>query len=170
MRLNVLKLMTLFIVALSAAAPWAHVLELPQKMLLSYPLWLDVTQNLYAYFAYIGAPIELAAVCWTTALAIALRHRPSFVLTLFSAFLLMFNVFIWFVFVSPVNSQFAMMVPELVPKDWATLRAQWEYAHAARAAIAWIAFLALAWSMIRDAEDAVIVSAIEQKKELQRAV
>ena len=50
---------------------------------------------------------------------------------------------LFWLLVDPVNQAFAGWTPAAVPADWARLRDQWEFTHAARAGLFLLSFCAL---------------------------
>lgn len=54
----------------------------------------------------------------------------------------------FWIWVAPVNATMAPLAPETLPADWMGLRNQWEYTHAARAALQIVALGALVLSIL----------------------
>ncbi|MGF1608113.1 MAG: hypothetical protein ACFCUQ_01865 [Kiloniellales bacterium] len=122
----------------------AHLIELPNKLAMSGPLWLQVQQSLYRGWGPFIGPFEAGAVVFAWLLAYLLRGRgTAFGLTLSAALCLTLTLALFFVVVQPVNTAFAGWTPETIPVDWAAYRLRWEYGHAARAVLAALAMTAL---------------------------
>jgi ABC-type enterochelin transport system permease subunit len=62
MRLRTLRMATLICAALVTGLAFAHVLELPQKMSYDADEYARVQHSLYAYFAYVGGPLEVLSI------------------------------------------------------------------------------------------------------------
>ncbi len=133
------RLLTTLLVALSAGMAFCHLLEMPVR--LGYPaeLWIrvTVTEATYRYFgAPVGAAIESGA--WLTAVGLAFLSRGqgwTFRLTAAGAVLAVAAHAVWWLWVQPVNSEMAGWSPDAIPPLFDAARAQWEAAHAARAAL-----------------------------------
>lgn len=119
---------------LSAGVALAHLLELPNKMLLSATDYLFVQQRLYEGFGQVLGPIELGASASAIALAVLFRKRRStFLLAIAAVVLNMFALIVWQVHNGPVNIAVEAWTTNSVPTDWTNWRDRWEYAHATRA-------------------------------------
>jgi hypothetical protein len=130
--------------ALSMAAAFAHLLELPGKMTYDGALWVRLLQTLYPAFGKISGLCEIGAVVTAAVLALLLRHhRPAFGWALVAALAMIATHAIFWVWVAPVNAALLPVTPATLPADWAALRDQWEYAHAARAVLQILALGAL---------------------------
>ena len=57
----------------------------------------------------------------------------------------------FWIWLEPVNETIAALTLETLPTDWMQLRNQWEYTHAARAALQIVALGALAFSILVEA-------------------
>lgn len=137
--------------AVDLAALLAHVLELPNKLTLSGPLWLAVQQQLYRGWGPVLGPFEVGAVVLAWALVVARRHRRSFVLTLAAALCLTAMFVLFFALVRPVNVAFAAWTPETLPPDWPRYRLRWEMGHGVRALLAVAGLAALIRAAMVDA-------------------
>lgn len=141
----------LVLTALLLGLGFAHVLELPAKMAYGPALYTQVNHTLYPFFAYVGAPVEFAAIIAAVVLAFLVSGRGrTFTLTLSAALLLGAALAVFFAFVQTANVEIATWTAASVPADWMRWRAQWEYGHAAHAALVGAAFGALCRSVLRD--------------------
>lgn len=116
----------------------AHLLELPRRMEFDQELWVRVTvfENVYRYFGLVGAGFELGSVLATVGLAFLVRkYGSTFYWTFGAALLLVIALGSWFLFVAPMNAEFARWLTTPVPSNWTRYRDQWEYAHAINALI-----------------------------------
>jgi hypothetical protein len=149
MMLRLWRLVTLVLTALVMGTSFCHVLEMPVKMQAEGPLWTNLQQFLYRYFAIAGGTVEIGALLSTGLLAYLLRGRPpSFRLTVLAAVALAASFAVWLSFVNPVNAQTAAWTADSVPGRWAAWRTQWEYGHAARFVLHLTAFIALTLSVL----------------------
>ena len=149
MFLRLWRLLTILLVSLSLGAALGHLLELPAKMSYAGPLWLTVSQTLYATFGTIGASFEVGAVVTTVVLVILVRQRrPAFGWTLGGALCVAAAHAAFWIGLAPVNATIAALTVETLSADWMELRDQWEYTHAARAVLQFIALGALVFSVL----------------------
>jgi hypothetical protein len=144
---RLILLLSLVLAGLSLAPSYAHVLEAPPR-LADWPpgLWREATvfHGQFAWFAIVGAPIDIAAILVIALLAWASRgERPTRWLTLASAALFLAALLAWTVLVVPANALLAGWRPGAIPPDFAAVRAQWEHGHMAVAALKALGFVAL---------------------------
>jgi hypothetical protein len=146
----------LILAAAAVLTPMAHVLELPNKLILDGPLWVAIQQHLYrGWGPVIGGPIEVAALATTLALLIIRRgRRETGLLTLAAALAYCGMIVTFFVFNNPVNSAVNTWTPASYPFDWQSYRARWETGHALAAFLSLFALGALlrAWVIERNRE------------------
>lgn len=149
MLLRTWRLLTILLMALSLGPALGHLLELPAKMAYEGPLWLRVSQTLYGTFGTVGAAFEVGAVVTVVLLVLEVRGRHSaFGWTLVSAFCMLAAHAAYWVWLAPVNATVATLTADTLPSNWTELRRQWEYTHAARAALQLIALGALVFSVL----------------------
>ena len=135
--------------ALSLGPAVGHLLELPAKITYEGALWLKVSQTLYASFGTVGAAFEVGAVGATVVLAIMVRQRrPAFGWTIFAAVCLIASHAAFWIWLAPVNATIAALTIETLPSNWVGLRNQWEYTHATRAVLQFVALGALVVSIL----------------------
>jgi hypothetical protein len=126
-----LRWISLLATAVPLGATVAHVMELPNKLVLDGPLWLAVQQNLYRGWGPFIGPFEIVAIVTTWALAYLVRARhPAFALTFVAALCLSAMLLAFFLFNAPVNAAFAGWTAETLPADWTDYRQQWELGYA----------------------------------------
>jgi hypothetical protein len=150
------RLVTLLLTALSMSAALGHLLELPAKMRLDGPTWVHLLQTLYPPgFGTAGAVFEVGAVVSTIVLAVLVRRRPTatIVWTLAGTLCVAAAHAVFWTWNAPVNATLGAATAATLPIDWMQLRAQWEYAHAARALLQIGALGALVWSVLRETPD-----------------
>jgi len=151
--LNIARFCSLFFAALALAPALAHVLELPNKLGLSRADYLTV-QQIYRGWAWLGV-VVVGALLSTLALTIMLRKRGrGFRLALLAFLCIAGTQVVFWTFTFPVNRQ--TMNWSVMPDAWAALRVQWEYSHAAAAALNFVALVALIVSVLVDDRAPVI--------------
>ena len=142
---------TIMLNALTMGLLFSHVLEMPQKMQYPAPLYLQVTHTLYNYFGLIGGPLELTGLLFAIVLCFLTHSRPlENVLTISATGLLAAALLLWILNVAPANAQFASWTLESIPGDWAYVRNQWEYTHAADAGLVLAGVGLLLYTALKD--------------------
>lgn len=146
-------LLTLLLSALLLGTTFAHVLEILAKRSYDASLWTHLQQTLYWAFAWIGGPVELAAILSSGALAFLLRGSATsfwLVATATGCLALAFFV-IWIFITNAANTEILKWTDQSIPADWETWRRQWDLSHAARFVLHFAAFLALAGALLANA-------------------
>ena len=126
------RFITLMLTSLSLSLSMTHLLELPQRIQFDQQLWVRVTvfENVYRWFGSVGAAFEITAILTTIVLAFLVRKCGStFYWTLGGAIFLILAFVSWFVFITPMNVEFARWLTNPVPVAWTRYRDQWEYEH-----------------------------------------
>jgi hypothetical protein len=145
MSLRTLRLIAVLSTAVAMAAGFAHLLELPSKMLLSREEYLTV-QQIYRGWALLGV-VVVGALVTSSIVASRVRDRPAeFYLTLTAAVCTALSLAIFFLFTYPSNRQTRNWTT--LPDNWETLRRQWEYSHAVGAGLYFVALSALTLSLL----------------------
>ena len=143
---NAARFLSLIFCALALAPAMAHLLELPNKMRLSRDEYL-VVQQIYRGWALLGV-VVFGALLSTLALAIVVRKRAGEFGPALTAFLCIAGTqVVFWTFTFPMNQQTANWT--MLPGNWAAMRAQWEYSHAASAILNLIALIAVIISVLR---------------------
>jgi hypothetical protein len=123
----------------------AHLFELPNKIGLAAEPYF-VVQNIYRGWALFGVAM-VAALAANLAAAYLLRGRGApFALALAAAGGIAATLVVFVIWTLPANV--ATDNWTTVPADWEALRRQWEYSHAANAAIAFAALCAATLSAL----------------------
>jgi predicted membrane protein len=145
-----LRTATLICTALVVGLAFAHVLELPQKMSYGADEYARVQHSLYAYFAYVGGPLEVLSIVLAAVLAMMLRHdRAAFGWSAAGTGLLAAGLAEWAVVVQTANGRMADWAVGNVPAGWTAVRAQWEFGHLAHFALLGSGFTVLLWSSLK---------------------
>jgi hypothetical protein len=143
--MRILRLVTLLFTALITGLAFAHTLELPQKLGFDAQQYVQVQHTLYAYFAYVGAPVEVAAIVCAVVLAYLVRDQPGFGWTVTGAFLLAAGLAAWALIVQPANVEFGRWTAETIPADWTKVRNRWEAGHVVHFVLFFAGLATLAW-------------------------
>jgi hypothetical protein len=137
---------SLLLVGLALGPALGHLLELPNKIGLSAEDYLRVQQN-YRGWALLGF-VVIPEIIATAMLAFALRRRAREFGFALVAFLCVLGAQVDFwAFTYPANVATGQW--HMLPANWESLRTQWEYSHAAGAALNLIAFIALILAVLR---------------------
>jgi len=142
--MRALRTANLIIAFIATTAPIAHVLEMPSKLTLNGPLWLEIQLHLYRRWGELFGPVEIAALLSALALLSAswrdraARRTYSIAAQCYAAMLAVF-----FVFNQPVNTVIAEWTPAALPADWSDYRLCWEIGHALTALLSVFAFVTL---------------------------
>jgi Domain of unknown function (DUF1772) len=136
-------LIAVVLAALTMGMAFAHTLELPQKLGWDAATWTRVMHSLYAYFAIVGGPVEVAAVIASVVFAIRNRGRPGGGLATVGAACFVIALVYWFAVVNTANSVIGKWTVDAVPPDWERWRLQWEFGHAGHFVLTFAGFLLL---------------------------
>lgn len=145
MILKVVQALALILIALALVPAGAHLFELPAKLRLAEEDYFTV-QQIYRGWSLFGIA-DIGAIVATAALAVLVRRQSvalGFAAAASTLIALMLSVF--FVWTYPANQ--ATNNWTVVPPNWTELRAQWEYSHAASAAILFAALCCAVLSIV----------------------
>jgi hypothetical protein len=132
-------------VAISMAAGWAHLLEMPNKMALSREDYL-IVQQIYRGWALLGI-VVIGALLSTGMLTWLLRGEGApFYLSLLATLCVALSLVVFFSFTFPANKATGNWT--VLPEYWEALRRQWEYSHATGAVLYFAALASLVLSII----------------------
>ena len=131
----VLSFFAVLVMALSLGPSFAHLLEAPPR-LTGWPpeLWREATvfHGQFAYFAIVGAPLDVGAIVLGAIMTVVVRRRrPAFWLAMAGTILFALSLATWISVVAPVNAILAQWVPGPIPHDFAAVRYRWEAGHIA---------------------------------------
>ena len=144
MKLAAARFLSLLFAALALAPAAAHLLELPNKIGLSREDYLTV-QQLYRGWALLGV-VVIGALVFTFAYAVmARKQREPFMLAVIALLCLAGTQAVFWTLTFPANQLTANWT--VLPDNWAALRSQWEYSHAASALLNLGALVALILSV-----------------------
>jgi hypothetical protein len=144
--LKISRFVAFLFVALVLGAGLTHLFTMPGKMVLNGDAYLTV-QQLYrdwvlGSLALACAVLSLAVLAWQLR-----RRRPRALALTLAAMLAVIGdeVVVWAL---ARGADRATRNWTILPENWMALRAQWEYAHVAAAALDLLAFLALVLSVL----------------------
>ena len=145
MALTVARFAALLLAAVALGPSLAHLLALPNKIHLPAEEYL-VVQQIYRGWALLGI-LLLAVLVATFVLTVMARDRPkAFAASLIAFLCFVAMLIVFFAFTYPANVQTQNWT--VLPAHWESLRARWEYSHAANAVLNLIAVIALIWSVL----------------------
>ena len=108
-------------------------------------------RTLYPTFGQTAGWAEGFALVSVAGLAWRVRKRGSaFPLTLAAVTCQATAIAVFIVFIAPVNRTMVAWPLDAIPADWSQWRDQWEYAHAVRAVLQFVALGALVLSVVRE--------------------
>jgi hypothetical protein len=131
--------------ALALAPAMAHLLTLPNKIALPQEAYFTV-QGIYRGWALLGI-VVFGALASSLALIVTVRRKPLALLWAVVAFLCVAGAqALFWTYTYPANVATSNWTE--APANWAALRDQWEYSHAAGAVLNLIAVAALVLSVL----------------------
>ncbi len=117
----------------------AHVFALPNKIGLPAEAYMTV-QRIYDGWALFGIPIVLALVALLIQTILLRRQRAACLLSALSLVLVAASQVVFWTYTFPMNEVTAQW--RVLPVDLEPVRLQWEYSHAAGAALVFLAYIA----------------------------
>ncbi len=146
MTLRTLYFAALIFAAIALVPTGAHVFELFSKMRLDATEY-RIVQQIYRGWSLFGVVI-FCALASTVVLAVRLRHHATaFTPALIALLCIVGTQVIFWSLTFPANQ--ATQNWTVLPTNWADLRVQWEYSHAASACLNFAALAALVVSVLR---------------------
>ena len=147
MRVKVARFLAFLFVGLALGAALAHLYALPNKIDLSKEAYLAV-QQAYRGWALLGV-VVIGQIVTLVALAVLVRaRRPAFRFTTGALLCTLGAQALFWAYTYPANQ--ATDNWTRLPADWMSLRAEWEYSHAAGAILTLGAFVLLVLSVLVD--------------------
>jgi hypothetical protein len=145
-QLDLTRFLSILFVALTLAPSGAHLLELPNKIALRADDYLTV-QQIYRGWALLGFVIAGAVLSSAAYLVVLRLRRQPWILAAVGLACLIAGQAVFWIFTFPANQETSNWT--MLPDNWTRLRAQWEYSHAAGAALNLSAFVTLLWTALR---------------------
>jgi hypothetical protein len=138
--IKLIQFLAIISTALYLVPTGAHLLELPNKMALSPADYMTV-QKIYAGWELFGIVIAIALLA-TLANAIMVRGNRRACAWSLGAFLALAGTQgLFWAFIYPVNMATGFWT--VLPESFEAARRQWEYSHAASAALTFVALIAI---------------------------
>jgi hypothetical protein len=145
------RFISLLLTALTAGVVLGHVMSRAGKVTLSGPLFVTVQNTLYRGWGKKIGAIEIGAFLSSLAVAFFARGRNTiFALCLACSLCLLGMLFVWGVFINPINTRVRAASSDAVPADWTSLRDRWHHFHAIRAILAIAGLSALISAVLLD--------------------
>jgi exosortase/archaeosortase len=142
---NTFRFLSVLFTAVSMAAAFAHLFELPNKINLPREDYLTV-QQIYRGWALLGV-VVVGALLSTLVLTVMVRDNSKmFHLTLTATICIALSLVVFFMFTYPANQHTLNWT--MLPENWEELRRQWEYSHATGAGLYFVALIALTLSLL----------------------
>jgi hypothetical protein len=149
MGLKTIRFLALLFTSLALAPALAHLLELPNKIDLSRDDYLTI-QQIYRGWALLGFVVAGALIS-NLILTIMVRKKPrAFALTLIAFLCILGTQVVFWTYTYPANQETNNWTT--LPANWLELRRQWEYSHAASAALNLLALISLILSALVEEE------------------
>jgi len=143
--LKIVQFLALTLTALALVPSGAHLFALPNKINLVAEQYF-IVQNIYRGWSLFGV-VLIGALVANLALELLLRGRGApFLLALFAFLCIALTLVVFFIWTYAANQ--ATNNWTTIPADWEYLRRQWEYSHAANALVTFVAFCAVALSVL----------------------
>ncbi|PPQ31810.1 DUF1772 domain-containing protein [Rhodopila globiformis] len=158
MEIRIIQFLAIILTALALVPGGAHALELAHKMALDRDQYMMV-QSIYRGWAWLGT-VFVGALMANGLLAVRTRRQatPSASAAL-ATVLIAVALAVFFTWTYPANQATGNWT--ITTTDWTTLRVQWEYSHAAAAALVFLALCAttvsvLTWSRLPPARPGIL--------------
>jgi len=132
------RFLAVIFTALALVPGGAHLMSLPAKIDMPEQPYF-IVQQIYRGWAWAGIAIFAALFANLASAFLAPRHARQFWLAVAAALLIAATLAIFFIWTYPANQMTANWTS--VPVGWEHLRVQWEYSHAANAAVTFVALL-----------------------------
>jgi uncharacterized membrane protein len=143
--LQTVRFFAVMLTALALVPAGAHFFEMPNKIGLSQEQYFTV-QGIYRGWALFGF-VLLGAIGTNLVNAIlSWDEPPAFWFALLASLLMVASLAIFSVWTYPANQATSNWT--VAPANWANLRRQWEYSHAANAVMTFLALCAVTASIL----------------------
>jgi hypothetical protein len=155
------QFLAIVLTALALLPGGAHVMSLPAKIIMPEDPYF-VAQQVYRGWAWAGVVIFLAIFANFAAAFFTSGRRRRLFMTAGAAIAATLAVF--FLWTYPANQATGNWTS--VPENWERLRAEWEYSHAANAALTFMALLCSVGAVLSSQSDRLSIA--EQQRARQR--
>ena len=138
MATRISQFLAILVTAIALIPGGAHVLTLPAKMAMPQEPYF-IAQQVYQGWAWLGIATFVAIFANFASALLSRHHSRQLLLSLAASLLIAATLIVFFVWTYPANQ--ATVNWTSVPAEWERLRIQWEYSHAANAALTFVALL-----------------------------
>lgn len=135
--LTTVRFMAVLFAGLALIAPAAHLFELPNKIVLSQGDYFTV-QRIYNGWWMLGLFLPFSFLANLSHAYLSRGDKAVLLLSLGAAACVVVNLTIFFLYTQPANAVTQNWIVQ--PDNWAVLRHQWEYSHAANAGVMLLGF------------------------------
>lgn len=149
MALRIVQFLAVVLTALALVPAGAHLFSMPNKITLAQDQYF-IAQSLYGGWFLFGIVLFGAVVAnFATAMLVFYQGKP-FALAGLAVLCIGLSLVIFFIWTYPANV--ATNNWTQAPRNWETLRSQWEYSHAANAVIIFVGLCASTLSALATRE------------------
>jgi hypothetical protein len=145
MALKTVQFLAIILTALALVPVGAHIFALPNKIGMSEADYFTA-QQIYAGWALFGIVLFAALLINLVHAAMVRGEYPTFRFALAGFLLIAATLAVFFAWTFPANQATANWTE--IPAGWEALRKQWEYSHAANAALTFAALVCVALSVL----------------------
>jgi hypothetical protein len=146
---KLVQFLAIIATALYLVPTGAHLFEMPHKMALSPAEYMTV-QQIYAGWELFGIVIGIALVATLANTVLVRADRRAFWGSLAAFLALIATQAVFWAFTYPVNV--ATRFWTVSPESFETARQQWEYSHAASAALTFVGLIAIVFLSLASGE------------------
>ena len=147
---NLLRFTTIIFVVITLGALLAHLFALPHKINLTKEDYKTV-QAIYRGWAWLGI-FEIGAIVFTLVWTfVEKKNKNVFRLLLAALLIFLVSITIFFAFTFPANKETLNWT--VLPQNWESIRANWEYSHAVRAVLNLVGFTFLIAAILKKQKD-----------------
>ena len=148
MLLATVRFLAVILTGLALIAPGAHLFELSNKIGLPKEQYF-VVQGIYNGWWMVGLLLPIAWLANLALAYVARSDRMALMLALAAATLIVIELAILAIWTQPANAATSNWTVQ--PDNWADLRQQWEWSHAANAGVMLLAFCSATAAALRSA-------------------
>lgn len=135
LNLHLLKLtefIALLMMGVELGVSYSHMMQLPGKLQLSLPTFIEVQTVLIRYKVGLGI-VEIGSVISMVLILLLVPFRShKFRLVFYSLVLLILSFLVWGAFIEPINGSVDSWTLASYPSDWKTYRERWHFLHLIR--------------------------------------
>jgi hypothetical protein len=149
MVLRIVQFLAVVLTALALVPAGAHLFSMPNKITLAQDQYF-IAQSIYRGWFLFGVVLFGAVVANFAAAMLVFYQGKPFALAGLAVICIGLSLVIFFIWTYPANV--ATNNWTQAPRNWETLRSQWEYSHAANAVTIFVGFCAATLSVLTTRE------------------